>query len=782
MPPRTPRPATPEGERQALALFERLSDRPGDDRFRRRVLARADTAVIARVEALERSAAGAGRAMPTVFPAARRPAGPPPDRIGPFRLVAQIGEGGMGQVWRARRDDGLFDQTVAIKLLWSHLAPLAAGRFAEERRILARLEHPNIARLIDGGVLDDGTPWLAMEHVAGRPIDEACAGRPLREIAALFVQAAEAVQFAHAHLIVHADLKPSNILVDEDGRVRLLDFGIARLLGEEAPGHSPMTPDFASPERVAGAAPVVADDVYALGLVLDGLIAQAAAGKARDADLAAIAAKARAPEAVDRYGSVADLIADLARWREGLAVAARSGDGVRYRAARFVARHRWGVGLVTATILALSAATVVSTVSYLRAEQARAEARARFDQARGAARYLLFDLGDRLERQPRALALRNEAAQVSQAYLDRLARSPHAPIEVQVESVRGLLRLAEVQGRPGRPNLGQPERAKGNLETAYALATAIPGEAGRRLRARARLDQAHVIVMIDNDFAVTERHLAEARGLIFDPRAPLRDLERDWHLEMAALRVWQGRYREAIAAGRAGQAAPAPASPLRDILTTAALQDLIAESIYYADGARPAVAPYRRAMALLEEAARRWPDDPTVVRQLPRSRWALGTTLLSTGDVAEAVRILKRGADEARAVVAFDPADTDAGRAAEILESAEAQALAASGRPVEAVPILAAVAEARRARMTASPDVAMHARDYAVTLAELGDVQVSAGRRGEACRTYDAAQAVFAQLQRTGRYAAIDDSGALKLLRAAQTRWCIAKGTDAARR
>ncbi|MCW5760605.1 MAG: serine/threonine protein kinase, partial [Phenylobacterium sp.] len=214
-----------------MALFERLSERPGDTRYRSRLLARFDPAVVARVEALERTSRSASRVMPTEGPEPLGPSGPPPEQVGVFRLVERIGEGGMGQVWRGQRADGLFDQTVAVKLVWSHLAPLAAGRFAEERRILARLEHPNIARLIDGGVLPDGgAPYLVMEYVAGRPIDEAAPGRPLREVVALFVQAAQAVQFAHGCLIVHADLKPSNILVDGEGRVRLLDFGIARLL------------------------------------------------------------------------------------------------------------------------------------------------------------------------------------------------------------------------------------------------------------------------------------------------------------------------------------------------------------------------------------------------------------------------------------------------------------------------------------------------------------------------------------------------------------------------
>lgn len=764
MPLPTPEPAR---ERRALALFERLSERPGDPAFRRRLLKGADTRLLARVEALERSAAEADRALPTAFPAGPRVLGPPPERIGPFRLVQRIGEGGMGQVWRGERSDGLFDQTVAIKLLWSHLTPLAGARFAEERRILARLEHPNIARLIDGGMLPDGTPYLVMEHVAGRPIDEAAASMPLRPAVALFVQAAEAVQFAHARLVVHADLKPSNILVDTDGRVRLLDFGIARLLDEEVEGASPMTPDFASPERHAGEAPVVADDVYALGLVLERLV-----GAAKDGDLRAIAAKAAAPRAADRYGSVAELIADLARWRTGFGVEARAEEGFLYRAGKFVVRRRLGVALVGGAMAALSAATVVSTVSYLRAERAEAEARARFEQARGAARYLLFDLGDRLERQPRSLALRNEAAQVSQAYLDRLARSPDAPLEVKAESVRGLLRLAEVQGRPGRPNLGRPDRAKANLATAYALAAALPGETGRRLRARARLDQAHLTVMIDNDFATTGRYLAEAQALIFDPERPMPDLERDWRAEMAALRVWQGRYPEALAAARAGLAAPAPGDGREAILGAAVLQDLLAESTYYAEGAKAAVAPYRAGVALLEQAARRWPDDPTVVRQLPRSRWALGTTLVAAGEVAEAERILARGVIEAQAVAAFEPADADAARAADLLETAHAQALSALGRRAEAIAILARTAEARRRRMEARPEIVMYARDYAVALAALGDVEAAAGRVGQACRRYGAARAVFADLQRSGRYAALDDSGSLKLLREAQARLC----------
>lgn len=767
-------PPDAELERRALDLFERLSDRPGDERYRRRLLGREDPAVVARIAALERRAPEARRAMPTDFAAERRPSRPPPEQVGPFRLTEVIGEGGMGQVWKGQRADGLFDQAVAVKLVHGHLAGVAAGRFAEERRILARLEHPNIARLIDGGVLEDGAPYLVMEYVDGRPIDEAAQGLVERARVELFVQAAEAVQFAHAHLVVHADLKPSNILVDRAGRVRLLDFGIARLLGEEAEGLQPMTRDYASPERLAGAAPVVADDIYGLGLVLEGLI-----GGTRDADLKAIAAKARAADAAERYGDVGALIADLGRWRDQLPVAARAADGLRYRAARFVSRHRWGVAMTTAAIAALSATTVVATVSYVRADQAQAEARARFDQVHGAARYLLFDLGDRLERQPRSLALRAEVAKVSQSYLDRLARSPGSPDAVRAESTRGLLLLAERQGMPGRPNLGQTDQAKRNLATAYELAAGLPGAEGRRLRAQTRLDQAHLVVMIDNDFPATERLLADARALIFDATSPIPVLQGDWYAEMAALRQWQGRYDESLAAARLGLAAPRPPEAREAMIREANLQDLLAETTYYAGQPAKAVAPYRRRMAILEEAARRWPDDPRVTRLLPRSRWALGLTLVDVNRAAEAAPILARGVAEARAIAEFDPADVDAARVSEMLSDAQAQTFAALGRPQAAIPILARTVEQRRARMLREPQVTMHARDYAVALSALGDIEAQAGRVAAACARYDEGEAVFAALRRSGRSAALDDGSSLKLLREAEAKYC--RGRNAAK-
>ncbi len=187
---------------------------------------------------------------------------PNTDRIGPFRIIRSLGEGGMGQVFLGERADGQFEQRVAIKLI-RHPAPGLVRRFLEERRILALLEHPNIARLVDGGITANGLPYFAMEFIDGQPIDQYCATRNLSldERLTLFESVCDAVSYAHQHLIIHRDLKPANILVTPDGRVKLLDFGIAKLI--ETPGSRPpmqathtgmrvMTPDVAAPEQVRG--------------------------------------------------------------------------------------------------------------------------------------------------------------------------------------------------------------------------------------------------------------------------------------------------------------------------------------------------------------------------------------------------------------------------------------------------------------------------------------------------------------------------------------------------
>jgi serine/threonine-protein kinase len=341
-------------------------------------------------------------------------------RLGPWRILERIGQGGMGAVYRGERADGAFEREVAIKLL-----PLSLQdddmirRFEQERRIAGRLEHPGIARLLDGGTAEDGSPWLVMEYVDGEAIDRWAEQRQLdvRARVELLIQVCAAVEFAHRNLVVHRDLKPANILVDRHGRIRLLDFGIARLLedidrdGATSALGARLTPDYAAPEQLGGGPITVATDVYALGCLayrlLAGRVPLALAGRplaqmletmtdadrpslsllardaapagvraaALDADLDAIAGQAVRADPAERYASVSALAADLQRWHDGLPIEARPIGRVQ-RAAKFVRRHRAGVATAASVFAALSLTAGIALHQAGQAREQRDEARA----------------------------------------------------------------------------------------------------------------------------------------------------------------------------------------------------------------------------------------------------------------------------------------------------------------------------------------------------------------------------------------------------------------------
>jgi len=345
----------------------------------------------------------------------------PETRIGAWRIVRFLSHGGMGEVYEAARADGLYEQRAALKLTRREAAKLL-DRFSAERQMLARLDHPGIARLLDGGVAEDGRPFAVMEFVEGRTIVEWCAYRSLdlRERLVLYLQVCDAVAHAHRHLIVHRDLKPSNVLVDSAGRVRLLDFGIAKPLDAVWPGGEPatetaalMTPEYAAPEQLAGEPITMATDVYGLGMLLfevltgrrpwqhDGRpiakvlhdlldtpaprpsdIAQANGdapipARALRGDLDAIVAKCLRRESAARYQTVTDLRRDLAAALDGAPVTAR-GDARSYLVGRFVRRHRWSVVAAGAFVVLLAAGIAATswqarraTLEAQRAERAR---------------------------------------------------------------------------------------------------------------------------------------------------------------------------------------------------------------------------------------------------------------------------------------------------------------------------------------------------------------------------------------------------------------------------
>jgi serine/threonine protein kinase/TolB-like protein len=339
-------------------------------------------------------------------------------RFGPYRVLSQLGEGGMGTVWLAERVDGLFSRRVALKLVHPALMGRSMSeRVAREREILASLNHPNIAQLFDAGFADDGQPYLALEYVEGTPLTQYCDDHHLGvgERLLLFRQVLGAVQYAHSRLVIHRDLKPSNILVSGDGRAHLLDFGIAKLLTSGAAQETQptqlagraLTPDYAAPEQIAGAATSAAADVYALGVILYELLSgerpyrltrpsrgaleeailhtepiapsrlpltQEAAraratsmqklARALKGDLDTIIGKALKKSPGERYVSAAAFDADIARFLSGEAVLARP-DSLAYRARKLVARHRAGVAGVSILVIAAAGLAALFSRPYL---------------------------------------------------------------------------------------------------------------------------------------------------------------------------------------------------------------------------------------------------------------------------------------------------------------------------------------------------------------------------------------------------------------------------------
>jgi hypothetical protein len=331
--------------------------------------------------------------------------------VGPYRLIEPVGEGGMSSVWLAERDDATLKRRVALKLPhWWALSKLTE-RSAQERDILASLEHPNIARLYDAGTTPDGRPYLALEYIEGKPIDGYCKEHEmsLRERVEMLAQIARAVAYAHSRLIVHRDLKPSNIMIDASGQAHLLDFGIAKLIADGGIANQALTqmgtvlltPAYASPEQILGMSVTTESDVYSLGLVayevLTGYrpytfksiattgqeilaveihrpsdIAEREA-RALAGDLDTIILKTLKKDASERYGTAAAFADDLERWLRGDPVLAQP-DSVGYRLRKFAGRHRLVVGAAAVVVLALATGLIVATWQLRVAQQERRHA------------------------------------------------------------------------------------------------------------------------------------------------------------------------------------------------------------------------------------------------------------------------------------------------------------------------------------------------------------------------------------------------------------------------
>ena len=513
---------------------------------------------------------------------------PPPDRagdrIGPYRLLEQLGAGGMATVWLAERADGALQRQVALKLPHVGWALGLAQRMARERDILAALEHPHIARLYDAGTTAAGRPWLAMERIDGVPIDVHCREQRLDVDARLrlFLQVADAVSHAHARLIVHRDLKPNNILVTPQGDVKLLDFGVAKLLVDESlPANDltqqigrAVTPDYASPEQVSARPVTVATDVYSLGVVLyellcgerpyrverphaaalerailavDVPLASTRTGGDRKlarrlrGDLDTVLDKALRKQPGERYASVEAMAGDLRRYRDGLPIVARpisSGE----RALKFIKRHR-GAALSGALVMVAVTAGLIGTMTQARraeaqaqqAQQQRDRALKELGHAEAADELLRYVLSESSDRPFTAPELLRRAELLVDA---RYAENPalRAPLQMtladlyrevgdnkQAESV--LARAQTAVDAAQEPSL----RAQ-----LHCMQAGVYGHLGRLDDAKALLDrtwsqlraaavpdhQAELVCYIEG--ASVHRNLADAEATLADAQAALR--------------------------------------------------------------------------------------------------------------------------------------------------------------------------------------------------------------------------------------------------------------------
>lgn len=425
------------------------------------------------------------------------------DQVGRWRIEGELGHGGMGTVYAVERADGAYAQGAALKLVRLGLDdPALRQRFRRERQILAQLGHPSIARLLDGGVAADGRPYLVLERVDGAPITAWCErrGLDLEARLRLFLDVVAAVEFAHRNLVVHRDLKPSNVLVTEQGEVKLLDFGIAKLLAEDSEAHetvtrvaAPLTPEYAAPEQLAGGTVTTATDVYALGVLLYELVTgkrpyslgpgspaelerrilateptspSAVARKegrpiptvraaARDLDAIVLRALANEPEA--RYASAAHLRQDLERFLAGQPVEARR-DSILDRTWRLARRHRLGFAAAVVVLLSLVAAVAGLGAALHQARQRLASA----EQARASLDFLvgLFERADPRQARDHTLSAVD--------LLDRGAETLDADLATQPAARTELTRTLGGVYR----SLGLYERARSLLESARDQASA----------------------------------------------------------------------------------------------------------------------------------------------------------------------------------------------------------------------------------------------------------------------------------------------------------------------
>ncbi|MGH8220315.1 MAG: protein kinase domain-containing protein [Steroidobacteraceae bacterium] len=689
-------------------------------------------------------------------------------RFGAYRLLAEIGGGGMGQVYRAVRADDEYRQEVAIKVVRAGIdSEFVAMRLRAERQILATLAHHNIARLLDGGTTEEGVPYIVMELVDGAPITRYCAARQLdvRARLELFLDVCSAVQYAHQRMVIHRDLKPSNILVTPEGTPKLLDFGIAKAL---EPGIIPLpadvtistqrilTPEYASPEQMRGEPVTAASDVYSLGIILYELLTGARPYRSTDhltrdvakavlepalrkpsaavrqrtgfsshalslpwrtrasgerasgsaiaegspeklsrrlrGDLDNIVSMALTREPEQRYGTVEQLAEDIRRHLTHLPIAARA-PTIRYRAARFVARHTLAVAATALVAAALVGGIVMTSREARIAEHQRALAEQRFDDVRRLAGTLIFQIHDSIRDLPGAERSRQLLISTALHYLDGLSRETSGNPSLQRQLAAAYLRLGDLQGRAREANEGDYAGALASFRRAQALLQAALAQAPRN--------------------PDVQRDLIVACGKLSDLM---------WARNDAAGAL---AYSRQTVTRSVALEAEAPANRDYRYFHAASLLDHGYKLFEIRGDLAGAAGEMRQSIRMLESLHASGPNDPRVVRTLTLGYSRLGELLAYRNDPA-ALSEYEQELRLIRALTRAAPHNADLAHLQAFAENDLADALAGMGHLDEAAQHYQTALASFRSLSASDPRIAEYHWDQGQVLSSLADL---AGRR-----------------------------------------------------
>ena len=474
---------------------------------------------------------------------------PIPDRIGTYKITDLIGRGGMGAVFRGKRDIGDFEHDVAIKIIKpSALSERLVERFQRERQILADLTHPNIARLYDGGTTLNGMPYFVMELIEGQSIVAWAKQKNLNIEARLelFNAACRAIAYAHRNLIVHRDITPNNILVTDEGDVKLIDFGIAkpksdhveRMADETSLNSLSFTPGFAAPERSKGGNPNTLSDIFSLGKLLEHLLAD----QPKQLEIQSIIEKATQTNPDQRYVSADALAEDIQRFRTDKTVLAHKGKSF-YAIRKLVKRQSLAVAFGAIAAFGLIGGLITTSILYNSAETARKEADARFADVRSIANFMLFDLYDELQPIPGNTEALKKISEQSRLYLERLSEIQSHDLDLQLETVEGYSRLATIIGNPFLYNLGHSQDAKNIYDVSQKRLEILIKQHPDNIRIHRSLtdlyyDQSSIAYSADANYKVALSFIEKAKthGQRLLKEVPLDVKDWDRHISIEMLR------------------------------------------------------------------------------------------------------------------------------------------------------------------------------------------------------------------------------------------------------